>query len=109
MDSMTICITLQPTMEIIMIDKIEPTYTFGNDFGDITEKSPAASKMQVGGDHYTKLGIQPMEYSMANDLNALQHTAIKYITRYKDKGNPLLDLAKAVHCIEMLIEHEVDK
>jgi hypothetical protein len=87
-----------------MSDKTEPTYIFDNDFGDIPP-----SKHQIGGDHYTKLGIQPMEYSMANDLNALQHTAIKYITRYKDKGNPLLDLAKAVHCIEMLIEHEVNK
>ena len=109
MDSMTICITLQPTMEIIMIDKKEPTFTFEDDFGDLDNLRPKASKMQVGGDHYTKLGIQPMEYSMANDLNALQHTAIKYITRYKDKGNPLLDLAKAVHCIEMLVEHEVNK
>jgi|TARA_R110000751_G_scaffold280546_1_gene383025 hypothetical protein len=87
-----------------MIDKTEPTYIFDNDFGDIP-----ASQTQVGGDHYTKLGIQPMTYSMANELNALQHTAIKYITRYKDKGVPLLDLAKAIHCIEMLIEHEVGK
>ena len=59
---------------------------------------------QVGGDHYTKLKIQPMEYSMANELNALQHTAIKYVTRYQDKGTPLQDLAKAKHCIDMMIE-----
>ena len=92
-----------------MINKIEPTFEFDNDFGDVPDPPTLASQMQVGGDHYTKLGIQPMTYSMANELNALQHTAIKYITRYKDKGTPLLDLAKAIHCIEMLIEHEVDK
>ena len=61
---------------------------------------------QVGGSHYTKLKIQPMEYSMANGLNACQHTAIKYLTRYKDK-NGVEDLRKAIHTIEMLIEFEM--
>jgi len=46
-----------------------------------------------------------MEYSMANNLNACQHTAIKYLTRYKDK-NGVEDLRKAIHTIEMLIEFE---
>jgi len=49
-----------------------------------------------------------MQYSMANELNALQHTAIKYVTRYLDKGTPLQDLAKAKHCIDMLIEFELE-
>ena len=61
---------------------------------------------QVGGSHYTKLKIQPMEYSMANNLNACQHTAIKYLTRYKDK-NGVEDLRKAIHTIEMLIQFEM--
>ncbi len=65
----------------------------------------AALETQVGGDHYTKLGIQPMEYSMRNKLNALQHTAIKYITRYPDKGTAIEDLQKARHCIDMLLEY----
>ena len=63
------------------------------------EKNPLNE--QIGGDHYAKLKIQPMEYSMANNLNACQHTAIKYITRYKDKGG-VQDLDKAIHTIEML-------
>lgn len=62
-----------------------------------------AFKTQVGGDHYTKLAIQPITYSMANHLDALQHTAVKYITRFKDKDG-LKDLNKAQHCIDMLIE-----
>ena len=65
----------------------------------------SASDIQVGGDHYTKLAIQPMEYSMKNQLNACQHTAIKYVTRYKDKDG-VKDLRKAIHTIEMLIEFE---
>ncbi len=60
---------------------------------------------QVGGDHYTKLAIQPMQYSMANKLDACQHTAIKYITRFRDKGG-IRDLKAAIHVIEMLIEEE---
>ena len=60
---------------------------------------------QVGGDHYTKLKIQPMEYSMANNLNACQHTVIKYVTRYQDK-NGIEDLKKARHTLDMLIEFE---
>jgi hypothetical protein len=61
---------------------------------------------QIGGTHYTKLKIQPMEYSMANNLNACQHTIIKYVTRFRDK-NGLEDLRKARHTLDMLIEFEM--
>jgi hypothetical protein len=61
---------------------------------------------QIGGDHYTRLAIQPMEYSMANGLNACQHTIIKYVTRYANK-NGLEDLKKARHTLDMLIEFEM--
>jgi len=37
---------------------------------------------QIGGSHYSKLKIDPYEYSMQNDLNPLQMNAIKYVTRY---------------------------
>jgi hypothetical protein len=62
-------------------------------------------RTQIGGDHYSKLAIQPMEYSLANNLNAAQHTAIKYVTRYKDKGG-IEDLKKAIHTIQFLIAFE---
>lgn len=65
----------------------------------------AAFGKQVGGSHYSKLKIQPMQYSLANDLNYAQANAIKYITRYKDK-NGIEDLKKAIHCLELLIEFE---
>ena len=60
---------------------------------------------QEGGGHYKGMKIQPMEYSMANGFDALQHTAIKYVSRFRDK-NGIEDLRKAIHCIEMLIEWE---
>ena len=61
---------------------------------------------QVGGDHYSKLAIQPVEYINANHLTYLQGNVIKYVTRYKDKGSALQDLQKARHYIDMLIEME---
>ena len=64
-----------------------------------------ATDTQVGGNHYTKLAIQPMRYSMENGLDALQHTIIKYVTRFRDKAG-IEDLEKAKHCIDMLIEYE---
>lgn len=60
---------------------------------------------QVDGSHYKDLSIQPMEYSMANKLDACQHTAIKYITRFRKKGGKR-DLLAAIHCIELLIHFE---
>ena len=67
-----------------------------------------ATDTQIGGNHYTKLAIQPMRYSMENGLDALQHTVIKYVTRFRDK-NGIEDLEKAKHCIDMLIEFERGK
>jgi len=65
----------------------------------------SAFDTQVSGNHYSKLAIQPMQYSMANKLDACQHTIIKYVTRFRDKGK-LADLEKARHVLDMLIELE---
>lgn len=64
-----------------------------------------AKAKQIGGDHYSKLAIQPMEYSLANGLDPAQHTVIKYVTRFRDK-NGVEDLRKAIHTLELLIEWE---
>ena len=61
--------------------------------------------VQVGGNHYKTMAIQPMEYSMANKLDACQHTIIKYVTRFREKGG-IQDLEKAKHCIDLLIHFE---
>ncbi len=60
---------------------------------------------QVGGNHYKGYKIQPIEYAMANNLNYCQANAIKYTTRYRDKGGKE-DLLKAIHNLELLIELE---
>jgi hypothetical protein len=61
--------------------------------------------VQVGGDHYKSMAIQPMEYSMANGLDACQHTIIKYVSRFRAKGG-VKDLEKARHTLDMLIAFE---
>ena len=76
--------------------------------GDVPPNAHTALLKQVGGDHYTKCPIQPMEYSMANKLDACQHTIIKYVTRFRDK-NGIEDLEKAKHVIDMLIAFEEKK
>ncbi|MBY4725712.1 MULTISPECIES: hypothetical protein [Burkholderia] len=74
----------------------------------ITDEVTALTR-QVGGSHYTGLAIQPMEYSVANGLNACQHTAIKYITRKKgDRVKRLEDLDKAIHSLEMYKQFIID-
>lgn len=65
----------------------------------------SAFEKQVSGNHYKSLKIQPMQYALENNLNYGQANAVKYITRYKAKGG-LEDLKKAIHCIELLIDHE---
>lgn len=59
---------------------------------------------QVGGSHYQKYVIQPIEFIVKNNIPFLEANVIKYIVRYKDK-NGLEDLNKAKHYLEMLIEN----
>ena len=42
---------------------------------------------------------------MANGLDPMQHTIIKYVTRFRDKGG-FDDLEKAKQTIDLLIEWE---
>ena len=63
---------------------------------------------QVGGNHYNSMKIQPIEYTMANKMNPLQHTVIKYVSRYQAK-NGIEDLKKAIHSLELLIQFEEAK
>ena len=58
--------------------------------------------------HYTKWKIQPAQYIIENGMSYAQGCAIKYLTRYQDKGTPVQDLKKAKHYIDMLIMMEED-
>lgn len=65
----------------------------------------SAFKSQVGGGHYKDMAIQPFEFSMANKLDPMQHTIVKYVTRFRAK-NGVEDLKKARHTLDLLIEWE---
>ncbi len=74
------------------------------DDDSIPEHQPTqnnALQAQVGGNHYKKLKIQPVEYIMANNLGFCEGSAIKYITRWRDKGG-VQDIDKAIHFLQIL-------
>lgn len=71
---------------------------------EILEGGGSAWDTQVGGDHYKKYKIQPMEFALKNNLNPLQHSVLKYVMRHEDK-NGKQDLEKAKHYIDLMIEY----
>lgn len=71
------------------------------------DTTPRALDTQVGGSHYKNLAIQPMEFCMANHLDYATSNVIKYVVRKKDgEHQRVQDLRKAIHCIQLLAEHE---
>ena len=61
--------------------------------------------IQVGGDHYRKMAIQPIQYILANNLGYCEGNVVKYVSRWRDKGG-VEDLRKARQYIDFLIEQE---
>ena len=65
----------------------------------------AANDKQIAGRHYKETSIQPWDYVAANNLGYFEGSAIKYITRWRNKGG-IADIQKAIHFLEKLIELE---
>lgn len=59
--------------------------------------------VQVAGDHYKSLGIQPVEYIHVNSLDYFQGNVVKYVTRHKSK-NGADDLRKAIHYCQLALK-----
>ena len=72
---------------------------------DVPTTAGLALGVQVGGDHYKKLKIQPIEFIHANGIPFAEGSVIKYVTRWRDKGG-VQDLEKARHFLDLLIELE---
>ena len=64
-----------------------------------------ASEEQIGGNHYKKYKIQPIEFITKNNIPFIEGNVIKYLLRWRDK-NGTEDLDKAIHYIELLKEIE---
>lgn len=77
----------------------------------MTEKSPnslaptRALDLQIGGNHYKTMAIQPVEYIHRNNIGFIEGCIIKYVSRWQAKGG-LNDLRKARHFLDLLIEME---
>ena len=68
----------------------------------------SALDVQVQGDHYKGLKIQPIEYIHANGIPFAEGCVIKYVTRWRGKGG-IKDLEKARHFLDLLIELETKR
>ena len=60
---------------------------------------------QVGGSHYKDKAIQPIEYCYKNKLGPCETLAIWYISQHKTK-NGKIDIEKAIHSLQLLLELE---
>lgn len=67
------------------------------------EKPASSRSVQIGGNHYVDMAIQPIDYIVKNNIGFLEGNVIKYVSRWKSK-NGVEDLRKARHYLDMLIE-----
>lgn len=70
-----------------------------------TGTNVCANDRQEGGGHYANKAIQPWDYISANGIGYLEGCAIKYLSRWREKGG-VQDLRKARHYLDKLIEIE---
>lgn len=61
--------------------------------------------VQVGGDHYKSLPIQPTEFCQRNGLGHCESSVVKYVCRHRRKGGRQ-DIEKAIHYLQILLELE---
>jgi hypothetical protein len=62
---------------------------------------------QIGGSHYKRHKIQPIDFIYDNEIGFIEGNIIKYVIRHKHK-NGLEDLKKALHYLQILIEKEYE-
>lgn len=91
-------------------NKNHPEYKrrFGPKPAPGTQRDQRANDRQVGGGHYKTRAIEPWDYAIANNLDFMQGSVVRYVTRYKDK-NGIEDLEKCKHYVEKMIETEKAK
>ena len=92
------------TGEEVEIDEDEHSY-HASDLVEVKVQTYNPLIAQEGGGHYKDRGIQPIEYTMQNNLSFCEGNVVKYISRYKSK-NGIEDLAKVIH-YALLASYEV--
>lgn len=81
----------------------------GSKLSGLTKDSKTLTKAintQVGGDHYTAMGIQPLDACYQNfgymGLKASVYT--KVLKYFRSKTNEVEDIKKAIHVMQILLE-----
>lgn len=93
-----------------MSKSFDATFRSEQPLGPVVSVGPAtppktALDVQIGGQHYKSLKIQPVEFVAANGLDFFQGNILKYITRRKgDVEKRLEDLNKAKHYIDLYMD-----
>lgn len=83
-------------------DKYDGVRPFGLEEIPVPE---SALDVEVGGDHYKKLKIQPVEFIQSNGIPFIEGNCIKYLCRHRNKGKAE-DIKKVIHYCELLLELE---
>lgn len=73
-----------------------------------TTAIPTKPKAQIGGTHYSKLAIEPIQFIETNELGYHEGNVVKYVSRWRSK-NGIEDLKKAQWYIERLITIQEEK
>ena len=100
---------LMPQQELALIQEYQEVQKLMEKLATLTPqlvKEPVNNQLdiQIGGSHYKKFKIQPLEFCTVNEIPFPEGSIIKYILR--DKGCRLQDLQKARHILDYLIEVE---
>jgi len=74
----------------------------------VQDTPSSALNIQVGGEHYKQMKIQPVEYIHANNLSFLEGNVVKYITRHKTK-NKAQDIRKVIHYAQLILQLEYNE
>lgn len=54
--------------------------------------------------HYATGGIEPIKFIQSHKLDFCAGNVVKYVVRHKHKGQPVEDLNKARHYIDLLLK-----
>lgn len=70
---------------------------------NIRKEMDSALDLQIGGNHYTNMQMQPISLITRANCDFIQGCIIKYISRYKNK-NGKQDIEKCIHYAQLAIE-----
>lgn len=77
----------------------------------VCNASPAKENpldVQVGGEHYKDMPIQPVEFIQRNGLRCCEANIVKYACRHRMKGGKE-DVKKIIHYAKLLLELEYNE